>query len=196
VIPSLHSRFLILTRLYQGLHPGLFWSNYTQLLSASREDLPRLIEEVVRSETTESTTPFSAPSSISQVGNRLKIARLGTAIPFLDSAQNLAFVLLMPASSTIILENSNVLQIREVSGKKGQAHFLQVVLPTALPFIHEQLVHGRNICIACESGKDQSVGVTLAALQLFFGDDGSFVQTDESSNITTGQHILQYSISF
>ena len=146
---------------------------------------------------TDITTPFSTPSPISQVGNRLQIARLGTAIPFLNSAQNLAFVLLIPASSTRNPEITNVLQIREVSGKKGQAHFLQVVLPTALPFIHHQLVQGRNVCVSCQSGKDQSVGIALTALQLFFADDGLLVQTNDSpSNITTGQHILQYSLSF
>jgi len=64
------------------------------------------------------------------------------------------------------------LHIPVVSGKRGASHFLQVVLPESIGFLQKELAAGKSICVACESGKDLSVGVVLTALQLFFEGDG------------------------
>ncbi|KAI0774826.1 initiator tRNA phosphoribosyl transferase [Trametes elegans] len=68
--------------------------------------------------------------------------------------------------------NASVLRLRMAEGKKGQLHFLQHVLPTAVRYIRERLEKGDAVCVCCDSGKDASVGVALAALQLFFDDNG------------------------
>ncbi|KAG6381976.1 initiator tRNA phosphoribosyl transferase [Boletus reticuloceps] len=70
-------------------------------------------------------------------------------------------------------ESSKMLRIQTPEGKKGQRHFLTVVLPRAMPFIQRHLQDQRTVCIACNTGTDTSVGVAVAALAMFFRPDGS-----------------------
>ncbi|EGO00764.1 hypothetical protein SERLA73DRAFT_28779, partial [Serpula lacrymans var. lacrymans S7.3] len=60
------------------------------------------------------------------------------------------------------------LQIVTPFGKKGQIHYLQVVLPRSMIFIESHIKSGRPVCISCDTGKDVSVGVALAALSKLF----------------------------
>ena len=58
-------------------------------------------------------------------------------------------------------------------GKKGQHSFLRDVLPRAAAFASKHLAsQGVDIVIACEGGKDASIGVAVTLLQLFFDDAG------------------------
>ncbi|EIM80755.1 initiator tRNA phosphoribosyl transferase [Stereum hirsutum FP-91666 SS1] len=85
------------------------------------------------------------------------------------------------------------------SGKKGQHSFLHSVLPQSLDFISSHLAQdrrqqgeeegvyrGRDVCIACESGKDASVGVAVAALQILFDDEGRY-RGAESDGLVGGR---------
>lgn len=69
---------------------------------------------------------------------------------------------------------ARVLRLHLESGKKGQYTFLHNTLPRSLSFISHHLTQNqsRSICIACETGKDASVGVALMALQVWFDDRG------------------------
>jgi len=82
------------------------------------------------------------------------------------------------------VSKSQKVYIPVVAGKKGQSHFLQTTLPTATTLIRERLTEGKRICIVCESGKDLSVGVALAALQLFFQDNGRLVSMHSDSTLS------------
>ena len=73
-------------------------------------------------------------------------------------------------------EESHVLRLRLAEGKKDQLHFLQHVLPVSIRYIKARLAAGDAICVCCDSGRDVSVGVALAAIQLCFDDDGRFVE--------------------
>ncbi|KAF8828740.1 hypothetical protein HHX47_DHR3000133 [Lentinula edodes] len=44
-----------------------------------------------------------------------------------------------------------------------------------MEFVQMQLAQGMRVCIACDSGKDLSIGVATAALQKYFDDEGNFV---------------------
>lgn len=70
---------------------------------------------------------------------------------------------------------TDVLALEMQEGKKGQSQFLQSVLPRAIPFIGEHLSKETTVCICCHNGKDASVGTALAALQIYFDDNGKFV---------------------
>ena len=113
-----------------------------------------------------------APTSVNKVAGRLLLCTTSDSpVPSFTDTNNVLYIFL---SSTH--ENSPGdpnLYLPAVSGKKGSSHFLRVVLPRSVGFIQQHLVAGKNICVACESGKDLSVGVVLTALQLFFEDDGS-----------------------
>ncbi len=75
------------------------------------------------------------------------------------------------------LEDAHILKLNLAEGKKDQLAFLQVVLPAATRFIKERLARGDAICVCCATGKDASVGIALAALQLFFDDRGQLLQS-------------------
>ena len=81
---------------------------------------------------------------------------------------------------------SRKVYIPVIAGKKGQSHFLQTTLPTATALIGDRLAEGKRICIVCESGKDLSVGVALATLQLFFHNNGRLVSMDPDSTLSQG----------
>ncbi|PFH45595.1 hypothetical protein AMATHDRAFT_158622 [Amanita thiersii Skay4041] len=83
-----------------------------------------------------------------------------------------------PSNNTPQSSTCHMLNLVAPNGKRGQLHFLQETLPRAMSFVCSHLFRGgdspRSICCVCDtSGLDRSVGVTLAALQLFFDDDGN-----------------------
>ena len=55
-------------------------------------------------------------------------------------------------------------------GRRAQHVFVREVLPRAVAFARSHLDLGRKICVA---GGDESIGVALVLLQLFFDDEGS-----------------------
>ena len=75
-----------------------------------------------------------------------------------------------------VSEESHVLRLRLAEGKKDQLHFLQHVLPVSISFIKARLAAGHVICVCCDSGRDASVGIALAAIQLCFDAEGKFVE--------------------
>ena len=114
--------------------------------------------------------------SIDDVPNTVSVSK--------EDNDNMGFIFL--TSSTQPMSKSGTIYISVVAGKRGQSHFLQTVLPTAVASIRDSLAEGKCMCIACESGKDLSVGVALAALQLFFQDNGHSVQMDPVSTLSQG----------
>ncbi len=78
-------------------------------------------------------------------------------------------------------ESATILTLHLLPGKRGQHQFLKSVLPQSLQFIDIHLARDSTsaICICCDTGKDASVGVALAALQLFFDDEGVYIPDSE-----------------
>ena len=131
--------------------------------------------------TSNSVTP------IKRVERRLLIGSIDDANTVSVSKEdndNMGFIIL--TSSTQPMSKSGTIYIPVVAGKRGQSHFLQTILPTAVAFIRDSLAEGKRLCIACESGKDLSVGVALVALQLFFQDNGHSIPTDPVSTLSQG----------
>lgn len=71
-----------------------------------------------------------------------------------------------------------VLRLRLPEGKRGQKQLLADVIPRSVFFIDQQLSRGSRVCICCDTGKDSSVGVALVALQLYFDDNGEFIESE------------------
>lgn len=67
-----------------------------------------------------------------------------------------------------------ILQVPIPEGKRG-SRVLRLELPRLVKFydIHRQ--SSRSLLIMCDSGSDFSVGVALAILALYFGDDGAWL---------------------
>ena len=101
-----------------------------------------------------------------------------------DIAEEVSYAII--SSSTPPSSDNNqaehILRLRMAEGKKEQIHYLQSVLPRCMTWIESRLSKGDSVCICCDSGKDSSVGVALAALQLFFDDTGTMADTPEKQN--------------
>ncbi|PPQ67514.1 hypothetical protein CVT25_006055 [Psilocybe cyanescens] len=159
-----------------GLTPEMFWAHHDELLEAQRHQLPELVSRVVSTQASLSKREASFPTPVTKVDGRLLICTI-SEVPEPTAQEkseegNVAYLILTPsanqeASSTILKS-----YIYLAPGKRGQTEFLQSILPKSMDFIRENLAQGRRVCVACESGKDYSVGVVLAALQSFFMDEG------------------------
>jgi tRNA A64-2'-O-ribosylphosphate transferase len=171
----------------QGLTPGAFWKNHAELLSADRALLPSLVSRIVATSQALLLNPELSsvtPTSVNKVAGRLLLCTTSD-LPVASVTETNKVPYIFLSSTQEKLAGDPNLYLPAVSGKRGASHFLQVVLPRSMEFIQQHLAAGENICVACESGKDLSVGVVLTALQLFFGDDGSLNFTAAAS----GKHV-------
>ncbi|KAF9485227.1 initiator tRNA phosphoribosyl transferase [Pholiota conissans] len=158
-----------------GLTPELFWANHSRLLAAERTQLPAIVSEIVsrQPKTPSIYRAQNAATPVNTVGGRLLLASLAEIPEPSNDQGDIIYILLTSTTVADSVSTKTQHHIPVVSGKKGQSHFLQTILPDAMKIISESLYNNKNVCVACETGKDISVGVVLAALQLYFGDDGS-----------------------
>jgi len=131
------------------------------------------------------------PTSVERTRGRLRLCTIAdiSSISFDHSSNDVAFLIL--TLSGVQKEDTHLEKhIPVISGKKGQSDFSNRVLPASIAFIREHLYKGRDICVTCETGTDLSVGVVLAALQLFFEDDGTLRQTSQVNKATTSSSMV------
>ena len=167
---------------FQGLTPILYWRHHDEILTTRSSDLPDLVRSLVSSSshtdyTMDIDQPLVCGTPIQRISGRLSICNAASLRrpDLLQVHQDIAFVCLEPHDPTgVSRDESRMLSIQTPQGKKGQHHFLTVVLPRSMPFIQRHLQNQRTVCIACNTGTDISVGVALAALAMFFRPDGSW----------------------
>ncbi|KAI0369025.1 initiator tRNA phosphoribosyl transferase [Pilatotrama ljubarskyi] len=176
-----------------GLTPQIFWANKDKLLGSDRGDLTSVVTEVVSSwnshkvndDWKNSPTPVSAVDGLLLIGAVPDMpAEPSAALPGLDG--EVSYVIISASaplsdSEDGSLGSEHVLILKMAEGKKGQLHFLQHVLPESTRYMQRRLANRNKICICCDSGKDASVGVALAALQLFFDDDGALLVKEDGA---------------
>ena len=129
---------------------------------------------------------------IDRVQGRLLIGTIaGIAdIKSVNKEDNMNFVILASSMQDEPISKCRRIHIPVVAGKRGQSYFLQTILPTATAFIRDSLTEEKRISIVCESGKDLSVGVALAALQLFFQDNGRLISMEPDSTLSQGTFFI------
>ncbi|PPQ65271.1 hypothetical protein CVT26_000231 [Gymnopilus dilepis] len=170
-----------------GLNPELFWAHHDDLLNANRTQLPEIVSQIVAAKKLPSNPSNDAllPTPVVRIGGQLLISTISeaSAMKAQGGADQIAYLFLVPIVDEAPVEScKTTLYISITPGKKGQAEFLQTILPRSMKFISKSLAAGKNVCIACESGKDLSVGVALAAMQLFFTDDGKLDDSKLEAN--------------
>ncbi len=124
-----------------------------------------------------------------RVKGRLLLAAIEELPPSSQSG-DILHIILTPSNEEDSQPVDTHVYIPTISGKKGQSHFLQTILPLSIDVIGRALQEGHNVCVACESGKDMSVGVVLAALQRYFGDDGSYISSNSANSAGTSSSFL------
>jgi hypothetical protein len=182
------------------LTSNLFWKYQGQLLQASRADLPVIVKLIVSASNAVPAIPdwVIPPSPITKVLGRLFIC-LNSDLPYpLPSSMpgttpanaQTAFLQITTGRHSLlssrelpVAQTSSYLQIEAQGGKKGQLKFLQTVLPRSMAFISHHLDIGSAICICCDTGKDISIGVALAALQKYFDDNGRLIAREDRPGV-------------
>ncbi|KAF9494201.1 initiator tRNA phosphoribosyl transferase, partial [Pleurotus eryngii] len=170
----------------KGLMPAIFWRYRKELLDTPRSDLSDLVESLVRNPPP-SEWNKSPPTAISHLHGRILICALADlqsqSSGGIGHEDDTSYILVTADSKAQDIEaqpaqpsnGGRVLYLHVASGKRGQYQFLQDILPRAMGFVGRELKQGRKVCIACETGKDVSVGIALAASQKYFDDDGILV---------------------
>lgn len=171
-----HFKYSILTT-FKGLNPELFWANRDELLKADRSGLLSLVEKLVSSEKMSARKGggLVPPTPVERVFGRLLLSTIAD-VPDEGQPGSPDYLVLSLSDGQEQMSTESRLYLPVISGKKGQTEFLNSILPKSMVFIRSRLALSRNVCVACESGKDLSVGVVVAALQLYFTDEGVPIQ--------------------
>lgn len=164
--------------------PDIFWAHREQLLAASRSQLPTLTASLVhgikRNPDRLLPTPVAKVQGCILLCANSDLPESKHSLVWESLAGDIAYVLISSNDcnplSTIA---THWLKIDAPEGKKGQHIFLQNVLPSSMSYIHDHLSNGKRVCISCGTGRDISIGVALAALQMFFDDNGDFTPEDK-----------------
>ncbi|OCB91042.1 initiator tRNA phosphoribosyl transferase [Sanghuangporus baumii] len=168
-----------------GLIPDVFWRCKDELLNATEADFPDVLKCIVGEarSTIHASDWAKLPTPIARVKGLLSIAAMKD-LP--DSVFDTRIAEEMPvpcivirgypeASASIPVQHVNPTPIYDLvlqGDKKAMERAFKSSLPQCLRFIGQYIGEGRRVCIACETGKDLSVGIALAALQAFFDDNG------------------------
>ncbi|KIY51789.1 initiator tRNA phosphoribosyl transferase [Fistulina hepatica ATCC 64428] len=159
-----------------GLTPDLFWAHRIQILSATRADINDLVKGIVDAAGPAFTR--SQPTPVLPVSGRIQLAAIADVLDVVGrlpehGSEGIAYIL-VSVTPLSIPDGPHAL-ILHVDKKLAARQFREHVLPQSMVFTRVALLRGDHVCIACESGSDLSVGIALAALQMFFDDEGHVV---------------------
>ncbi|KAH8679636.1 tRNA a64-2'-o-ribosylphosphate transferase-like protein [Tricladium varicosporioides] len=173
-----------------GLTPPLFWAHRESLLTTSESNLPDFIHELVElAAQNDQGGMVSSPKAIIPT-SILFVARL-SALDWLPPNPSSLVIRLLPKSTDQSLwrVSSGQLDVGLGPHKLGSRN-LRLALPAILNFVQTcipQLRDSKNpirdILVACETGKDLAIGVSLAILCLLFSSDGQLSNDTSVANI-------------
>lgn len=157
-----------------GLTPAVFWRYQQQLIGTSEADLPGLIESLLASDM---ITAGEVETVLVQPTKQVYIGTANTVNGTFPRAYD-AIVTCSDTMPGLPAEDfdttKRLLLLRCGTGKLG-SRALRGELPRLSAFIRHisQGVKLPTIHFTCSTGKDISVGVALAALCLYFEDNGN-----------------------
>lgn len=166
-----------------GLTAPIFWSNEEELLSTPEAQLSTLIESLV-----DAASKGSSVQKPRQIAPCLSVAPLTQVY----SASDYSCVISLSTKTT-----------DQSTWVKGPAHMdvglgkhkaasrnLRSALPQICEFAKSALKASNacrpDILVLCETGKDLSIGVSLALLCQFFEEDGSLASLEDTKDINKG----------
>lgn len=183
---------------FQGLTPALFWEHKDELLSVNQDETSNLIDRIVSEAKANTFTTsgewMNPPTGVKPVDNRISLCCLAD-IPthILEGKGHPSFpcIVLRAGSSQnpsdIPQTNTDFFLIYIPTDKKAAERAFKTNLSHCLDFAKRHLQSGRQVCVGCETGKDLSVGLAVAILQVFFDDDGKLETERRSLNSFIGK---------
>lgn len=183
---------------FQGLTPALFWEHKDELLSVNQDETSNLIDRIVLEAKAITCTTggewTNPPTGVKPVDNKISLCCLAD-IPtrILEGKGHPPFPCIVlrtgnsqnPSDSTQTITDFFLIYI-PTDKKAAERAFRSILLP-CLDFAKRYLQNGRQVCVACETGKDLSVGLAVAILQVFFDDDGKLETERRSLNSFIGK---------
>lgn len=175
-----------------GLTPGVFWAHVDELLAAPEADLPDLISRLVARH--ESAREDASPASYKQLTARISVCPLPLNPPPLNPPTTpvACHIALTTASTPRDTWLRSPTYLEAGLGKsKTASRNLRTALPDICAFAAGFLEKGassgdgpRQVVVACDSGKDVSVGAALALSCYLFDDGGRFRVPGEDVSFT------------
>lgn len=182
----------------QGLTPVLFWEHKDELLSVHQDEMSNLINRIVSDAKADASTTGSEwmnpPTGVKPVDNKISLCCLADIPTRILEGKGLPpfpYIVLRTGSSQNPSEspqkNPDFFLIYIPTDKKAAERAFKSNLSHCLDFAKRHLQSGRQVCVGCETGKDLSVGLAVAILQVFFDDDGKFEIERRSLNSFIGK---------
>ncbi|KAG6006940.1 hypothetical protein E4U21_006559 [Claviceps maximensis] len=174
-----------------GLTPRLFWDNVDALLSAADADLPDLIAELLQSDRTERETA-TATATDSRALARIQLTPVISvcSLPLhapqtTTSSSDTCHVALTETATPrdTWIRTSAYMQVG-LGRHKTASRNLRLALPDICAFVSAFLQRGHadtRVVVACESGRDLSVGTALALSCYLFDAQGRFRGVPDAS---------------
>ncbi|KAI1746293.1 initiator tRNA phosphoribosyl transferase [Xylaria scruposa] len=163
-----------------GLTAPIFWSNIATLLSTPESDLPDLVRVLVADQIvgSESNTPV-------QVAPCLFVSQLPVSAQDAETC-TITFIPKTTDQNSWV-KRPNLMEVG-IGKQKLASRSLRVALTSICDFVDAYLKEDvrdsedppattatqKRILIACETGKDLSIGVALALVCQFFDDEGKY----------------------
>ncbi|PNY27737.1 Uncharacterized protein TCAP_02326 [Tolypocladium capitatum] len=170
-----------------GLTPAVFWAHVDELLAAPEADLPDLISQLVlQHEFAKRDTPTSPYKRLTP---QISVCHLPLNLPTTPTACHIA---LGAASTPKDTWRKSPTYLEAGLGRnKTASRNLRLALPEICAFAAGFLEKGpssgdgpRQLVVACDSGKDVSVGAALALSCYLFDDGGRFRMPGEDVSFT------------
>jgi tRNA A64-2'-O-ribosylphosphate transferase len=172
-----------------GLTPALFWSNQEILLSSSEYDLPEVIETLLQSSTGAGVGNTGVVRCLKPT-SCLFVAPLSAIEPNNMDTDTCVIALLPKVTQESTWKRSKMSLHVGLGPHKLGSRNLRMALPTIVDFASTILAKAessqtkKDVIIACETGKDLSIGVALALLCLLFNENGALLtERGDKSNI-------------
>jgi tRNA A64-2'-O-ribosylphosphate transferase len=174
-----------------GLTPSVFWANREALLAISEIYLPGLIEMLV-----------SQAATSAQATRGEMMCLKPTSCLYISSIPSMTPQVGMPYTCTVVLlpkvteestwrTNPTRVDIGLGPHKLGSRN-LRIALPFITDFVRNTLSRAssepetekaKHIIVACETGKDLSIGAALALLCLLFGENGDLIGSQDKPTL-------------
>ena len=156
----------------QGLTPLIFWKHKDQLLSTTEEDMPIVIQHLIRSCSDTVNSDAVRLGSTSLYIGTIRNTSITELYDGIIVCSNVSPSKSGPKPDDLRKNGPRILHFLCSDGKLG-SRALRSHLPLLLPFVRSLTIGGKlpKIMLACSTGKDLSVGVALTVLCLFFDDD-------------------------
>ncbi|KAK6496213.1 hypothetical protein TWF481_002237 [Arthrobotrys musiformis] len=191
----------------RGLLPITYWENRERLLQTPEAELPEVIDEIVKSGSSNSnSTPdvLTGLSILGKVHSKVAICDLVT-YEALKKAQT-------PVAGAIVCYESDLFLEGAVEANESRCPEYRTHIPpnkigskqlrTKLGEIvkwageHLTLDSPRPLIIACQTGNNVSVGITIALICQLFDDHGRFISTSTTPNQKVDKSIIRQRLSW